>query len=64
MTWNDLEWLKWLKMAKFDITWNKRNSYFAYTVFDLISTPGAFEIEIWHCQFMPQLAPPVTNKSI
>ena len=34
------------------------------TVFAPISAPGAFEIEIQHCQFALQLAPPFTIKNI
>ena len=34
------------------------------TVFAPISPPGAFKIEVQHCQFMLQLAPPLTIKSI
>ena len=33
-----------------------------FTVFALISAPGAFEMVIWYCHFTLQLAPPVPTK--
>ena len=47
-----------VKIVECAITLNTRSTGKRNTVFSLISAPGAFEIEKWHCHFTLQLAPP------